>query len=659
MKKETKILLVFAWFMSSVFFTPLSIWSQKSTKIDSLKLENGLAGHAMYEYVTKSGNEVLTGSFEFYQSQLDTENDEYAVGLSYEGEYLNDLKNGVWIYSQSRLKPSVLKRLDKTNIIYAGSGRRFGVYANFDQDIANGNWVAIEQEVDFGRAVDTFYFAKSAFEQGKMTGSFEAKKEELVVKGEINEEGFLNGNWITYHVSNAKTIEEHRVYENGVLIRHFLKMAGDEVKINHVGLGNPDNEDENWETITIDADYLDALFQTTYDKENKNLKESLNFIEETNKFLMYSIFSFGIQNGVELWHLNKSKSIQFPKIKVRVLPFSDEELLALQNANEMIAASLKIINEFLNDPIVDINRYNFKEVSMYYEIYKIYKTRLLKLKNTFDRLSLPSFKYIDKSEILAVLMKEGIQYPKMVMYEYQDKKQEVAYTFPEALSGKELSLENTAAHIALIYSRIQATEEKVNPIIEKNKKRAEIADKDKELVNLRDSIKDLFENKYEDDNYNEYHERYKTKIIDFSQSEFKNYAQKDIELRIERIDPLIDCFRSFVHFYTDLQEINEKILRVKEEYKRVVWNPFTYTDMEETVKERVYSAYEDKLLPHIFNVLESNITCKNITRKSSDFDELYNRMLELRQQDTRELERELRKTSSVEKIISLFKLNIQ
>jgi hypothetical protein len=660
LKKLRNILNIIGGLTCALLLIYSPLWSQKSIKIDSLELSNGLKGHAMYEYVTKSGNEVLTGSFEFYQSQLDTLDDEYALGLSYEGEYLNDLKNGAWTYSESRLKPSVLKRLDRTNIIYAGSGQRFGVYAYFEKDIASGNWVAMEQEVDFGRIIDTLFLAKSFFSQGKMTGPFEAMKDSLKMKGLIDENGFLNGNWITYHWDESdQKVEENRVYENGVLVQHFLKNKSGEVKIRHLGIDQQVDNGENWQTLTIDADYLDALHQTSRSIDNKSTQESLNYIRVTNKFLLHSIFSFGLQNSAELWELNNEENIEFPKIKARVFPFSNDESTAIETANIKIAASLKKINDFLKDPIVDITRYNYKEVSMYFEIYKIYKSALLKLQQTFDRVSMPSFKYIDREKLLPSMIKGGIEYPKKVKYEYQENKQEEPYNFPEALLEKNVSIINMTAHVEAIFNQLKVTEEKLNPIIEKNKKRAEIAEKEEILVHLRDSIENLFENKRKDENYCDYHSRFKEPIITFSKREFKNYAQKNIELRIEEIDRLINCFQSFTSFYDVLIEINEKVLRIDEEYKRVVWNPFTYTDMEETVKERVYSAFQNKLLPHVLEGLERNMNCNIAIQTTSDFDQLYNRMLELREQDTRELERELRKTSSIDKIISLFKLKFK
>lgn len=636
-------------------------YGQKSTKIDSLKLANGLEGHAMFEYVTKAGNEIKTGDFEFYQSQLDSTNENFAIGLSYEGTYRNNAKTGDWTYSYSRLEPSVLKRLDKTNIIYAGSGKRFGVYGKFNQNKADGEWYSITQEVDFGHVTDTLFLAKCNFDEDQMIGSFEGKRDSITITGEIDEEGFLTGSWIFYQKTKEHgNIEEHRLYENGILVSHLFKIGGEEFSVKHIGLDQTTGEEgEDWKEVNVSREYFNIIYQTNFGVENEklSLEKTNKLIKQSNNFLKQSIFSFGNHNAIDIWKVDNANNIVYPKLRVRTFPYSEKEKENIEKANEIITSSSDLIKGFLEDPQVDINRYNYKEVSLYFEIYRIYNKELLKLKNIFDRLSLPSYEYIDRSEILPFLIKGGVDYPDEVEYEYKDKKQKESYTFPKGISKKNVSIEKMLEHVEAIYAGLKATKEEVDPIIERNRKRAEIAEKEENLVRLRDSIKDLFENKNKEDDYNEYHERYKTKVVEFTQSEFKKYAQQDIELRIEEIDPLLKCFEEFIGLYTALIEVEEKIERVKEEYTRVVWNPFTFTDMEETVKERVYSAYENKLLPYVFELLDKNLKCENISVKIKNFDLLYNRMLELRQLDTRDLEKELRKTSNVDKVAALFKLS--
>lgn len=303
-------------------------YGQKSTKIDSLKLENGLKGHAMFEYVTKAGNEIKTGEFEFYQSQLDSTNENFAIGLSYEGSYRNNAKTGDWTYSYSRLKPSILKRLDKTNIIYAGSGKRFGVYGKFNQNKADGQWHSINQEVDFGQVIDTLFVAKSNFDADQMIGSFESKRDSIAITGEIDREGFLTGSWVFYQkTKDHGNIEEHRMYENGVLVNHLFKIGGEEFQVKHVGLDQTAGEEEDWKEVNVSKEYFNIIYQTNFGIENDklNVQKTNMLIKKSNDFLKHSIFSFGNHNGIDIWKVNNSNIIIYPKLRVRTFPYSKKE----------------------------------------------------------------------------------------------------------------------------------------------------------------------------------------------------------------------------------------------------------------------------------------------------------------------------------------------
>jgi hypothetical protein len=95
---------------------------------------------------------------------------------------------------------------------------------------------------------------------------------------------------------------------------------------------------------------------------------------------------------------------------------------------------------------------------------------------------------------------------------------------------------------------------------------------------------------------------------------------------------------------------------VKEEYTRVVWNPFTLTDMTETVKERVFNAYESYLIKHLNASLNSWIACNKVQLIRINFDQLTEKMMDLRKQDTKELEKNLKRLNDITQIIKLFDL---
>jgi hypothetical protein len=80
-------------------------------------------------------------------------------------------------------------------------------------------------------------------------------------------------------------------------------------------------------------------------------------------------------------------------------------------------------------------------------------------------------------------------------------------------------------------------------------------------------------------------------------------------------------------------------------------------DMDERVKERVYTAFENYLLPYLLKQIKENISCSKIQKNGENIQTLYDRMLAIRDEDTRDQERALRREKDVDVILQI--LNVK
>jgi hypothetical protein len=113
-----------------------------------------------------------------------------------------------------------------------------------------------------------------------------------------------------------------------------------------------------------------------------------------------------------------------------------------------------------------------------------------------------------------------------------------------------------------------------------------------------------------------------------------------------------------LNFYTILNKIPTKLERIDELYKRVVFNPYTFTDMEERVKEKVYLYFEQVILPQIILDINQNMSCDNFYEKVENIDKLYRQMVLLREKDTKDLERLIKKNENVNEILKMFNVKV-
>jgi hypothetical protein len=129
--------------------------------------------------------------------------------------------------------------------------------------------------------------------------------------------------------------------------------------------------------------------------------------------------------------------------------------------------------------------------------------------------------------------------------------------------------------------------------------------------------------------------------------------------KIENLELLNSCFKSFIELYEVLDEFPKQQKELDSLYTRTVWNPFTYTDMDEVVKERIYNAYNKVLFPHLMNEVENQISCETIDKILHDIPAVIERLKQLRNEDTKDIEKELRRENDPQVIKEALRMELQ
>ncbi|MGS0524841.1 hypothetical protein ACU8V7_06235 [Zobellia nedashkovskayae] len=87
-------------------------------------------------------------------------------------------------------------------------------------------------------------------------------------------------------------------------------------------------------------------------------------------------------------------------------------------------------------------------------------------------------------------------------------------------------------------------------------------------------------------------------------------------------------------------------------YEDAIWNPFMATVMQEGVKKKVTSAYSEILIPS-FLKQATEVDCENAKKLTEQITHTNDRMVKLREEDTKKLERKLRREKNPNEIMKL------
>jgi hypothetical protein len=96
--------------------------------------------------------------------------------------------------------------------------------------------------------------------------------------------------------------------------------------------------------------------------------------------------------------------------------------------------------------------------------------------------------------------------------------------------------------------------------------------------------------------------------------------------------------------------------KLDELYQEEFFNPFTFSRYNQRVKERLYDNGGMKLFDYYLHQLKGEKDYTKIKVLTAKFENLHVRMLELRNEDTRKLERKIRNNAQPSKIESLLGL---
>ncbi len=627
---------------------------------ESFSLTADCRGSAEYGYIIDQGKRVYDGEFYFNSSEVSALDVSAVHTTELFGAFTKGEKSGRWKFSNSELS-AVGKPVGMTQtayvVNYPAAGKQRLISGEFLNGRAVGKWTSGIYTLNQGRVTDTLSFCETQLKENRWAGNFSSYSGQFQITGTVDEDGFADGVWIVMH--NNGTLKEERTYKSGVLLEHSITKDGVRFNIPHLGMSQSEG---NTMEVEISSVYLDVLYQNSVlpvrsGNKTLELQDLRKIIGKGNTFIEESLFSFLKDENMSIWEvLPGSSPFQLPKLKIRKYPFSEQEKIDLEHISELLADSKEMVEVFFSDPYVDLSIHREEELAYRHKIFTEYRSALNKLTRLVVLLERPSFEFVDR-KLLLPYMAEDILFPSVISYSFGGKENARETHFPEGLESDLFSIASISTLIESIQLELIKESNEVRPILIEMKRESEVSDKEKVLLKLRDSLRGQFANTLGLDDFNQYHEQYADEVLTFINRRFSAYAQLELDDRIATIDEELVCFRQFVEFYEFLSCLPIKLKDMEALYTRTIWNPFTFTDMQEVVKERVFNAYQKTLLPFAFQELEQGLSCVSIQQKMNQFLHIFSKMKELRERDTSKLETQLKRSSTLEEVVKAFELN--
>lgn len=639
------------------FLVSFQLFAQNNYE-GTYKLTDTITGFAKFQFEGSNSNPIFADDFKFdYAKKFG----KYVKSIHYQGQFKDNKKQGNWLYSKKSLVSRDTIIVEGYQISYPASGFEHKVEALFENGNGNGKWIVVEQNFENAKPTDTIFSSSVAFDNSVMSGRLLAKSKDFRIQGNFNQEGVATGEWLIKHQVEGVTIDEVRVYDNGVFIEHLFRYNNETYEIKHLGLDvSYEKEEDNWVIIDINDAYFNIFELSNFgfesDIEIGELKNIQGVTKKSNNFMRKAITSFAFDEDFEIWNqFTEEQKIKFGKFKVRKFVYSDEEQKKISEIKEYQREINTLLNNFYSNSQVEIGRLNFKDLNKYYKIFEKYNDVKEELEDIQNKLTNPALEYLERG----IFMKNfatSFSFPEEINFIFKDESFLDKHEFPSVPSKDEFNISLAHTFFKNIVEDIRAINDKVDGLLDDLEKQEELNDLEKELVSKRNEIQKKFNSDNNSNDYNTYHKSIQDNIQILVEEQFKSYASLSLNEKKEEVDNYIVCFDSLLDAYDFFAELPRKVERIDDEYTRVSFNAFIMVDMEERVKERLYNAFTDIAFPYLLDTLNENLTCDTIENNLNTIESIYFKMIELRETDTQDLERKLRRVRNPQEVLSILEL---
>ena len=607
-------------------------------------------GTATYGFESVNGNAIMDGAFRFQLTEPDPIDTALTHHIQIEGNYENGQKSGAWTFKRKLVSFSGTPSFSNFQAVFPVSGSELTIAAEFKNGRAHGNWQMLEQVIGDGQPVDTLTYVEARFNQGVCAGPFAGKSKRTAIVGALDANGYLDGPWKFTAVDDLLRFDEVRVFDAGLLLEHRLPAAGQQAVMSYPGLATPDST-QRTRTVEVGDGYFELMdfAREVYSTAGvpgaaRRLDERSTLNDAEWRRIIDALYTV---DGVNIWDALPGGAVIEPiKSRLTTAIVPNDVSKKMSTAGDAHGRALRLAKDVLENPVVEMGRFSNEEVSFSHAVLQVFYAQLVQVNPLVELLNDSLAPYLNLNRVVESQIRE-FQYPDEVRFTFNQELKSRSYNFPHQTLSETNDVQSFAGLVDLLMMRVELLKAAIETPLEGYIEEVALREKEAHLLALRDSIQWYFGGEFPPNGGmladNAYYARFAPVFLKRTEDALSRYAVLPPERKIAAADSLLLCFEGTLAFHGFLKQLPLRIERVEAEYTRTVWNAYTFTYMDEVVKERLFRAYELVLLPAVLNDIEQTPSAYLIGVKEENLKRLFDRMLALRLQDTKDLERQIRK----------------
>ncbi|WP_289039155.1 hypothetical protein [uncultured Zobellia sp.] len=599
----------------------------------------GYEGKANYSYVVQEQDTLYNGTFQLQSSNLGALVEKEDTSFLIDGNFDKGTPNGPWHFQFGEFQTESESQLVGYEYRVLISGRQEESKGKLVNGKPNDKWTYEVNQIKSSEVEKTLFKSVINFKNGIPQQSFQIENDSTVLIGRFLRNGLAHDEWTSY-AANAIDDTENWIFEEGVLKEIVTVTDGLTNRIPVFGT------DKTYKVVALNPGYLELL------KATISSNVSVDFSGGVSELLSKNNGYYKKLNDI----LNEMGPASVaPNFKVKV-PFYALDSLQMKTINQIVRdykAAQAISDTLLNNSHLNIVRRSDADAQYRYEVVKKINVDFLQPLSTFVKYKEEDIlEYMELPKLMQQLWPSGKPNTKIEVV--MDTAQNLR-TFVLANTGEFNFNGNSTKTVSAIaeYAKLSLQElmESLSDRLTNEARLQALNGLEKDLIAANDSLVQKIDS-LQPELTLDYKAPLKN-LKNLADGLLGDYALlKNPEKKLAFGNKLKVCLAELHELTGVLGDLPHTSLEIEELYQDAIWNPFMATVMQEGVKKRITSAYNEILIPHFLEEATA-ANCEKVKPLTEQITHTIKRMVKLREGDTKKLERKLRKEKNPQEVMKL------
>lgn len=612
--------------------TIMSLRGQENLIYNGPLTIGGYDGNAMYYYDLIKGDTILNGPFKLQRSNLGALLEKKDNTFSFKGNFQNGYPSNEWRFQFGEFQSDSLTEVVDYQYKINVNGTQQETKGSMVKGKPDGTWTFTKNKIKNSEVEETLFKSSIQFDRGMPQKSFRIENVEGTLIGRFLRDGLAHDEWTLYAKDEVDSSESW-YFNNGRLLKIQKESEGKSQE-----LPIYTKTFTNSKVINLDERYIKIL-------KLSKIKDTSKVVAGRTPKLLAENASYYKKIDSIFSRLGKSEFLPEFKVKVPYYPLDSIERAQFDSILRYYRKSEKISSAFLGSTQLNILKLSDEQaLSLYTTLDTIAKEFISPMGRLVDYHNQDILSFVPQKALLSHVWPNGFTSKEILIG---------LKTTPSEFSGLSIAcVAQMAKHTAQTLDSIQLV---LSAKLAKEKREQEfIALEEQMIVQIKNLNKliDSANTTLPPDLLNAL--KNIKRVADKNLTAYSNMIEQEAKL---------DLGRNLVNCFDHLEQLEKAILKLPKQKKEItaayqdqIWNPFMANLMKEDVKKRITNSYRKVWLPYLLQRVTTELDCNNVTELVNLFSKTHERMLAMREEETKRLERKLKREQDPLVIQELFNL---